>query len=102
MDEFIKVLNHYPNGTKLIIEWKDGLRIKGLLDTIYETDNGLELEDEDYDEYFACTLKIMSIENNPSGNVLRENTLLEVSNQNKPIKIFLENGVLIWQDMNDK
>jgi hypothetical protein len=87
---------------QLIIEWKDGLRIKGLLDTIYETDNGLELEDEDYDEYFACTLKIMPIDNNPSGNVLRENTLLEVSNQNKPIKIFLENGVLIWQDMNDK
>ncbi|MBA2874576.1 hypothetical protein [Thermaerobacillus caldiproteolyticus] len=102
MDEFIKVLNHYPNGTKLIIEWKDGLRIKGLLDTIYETDNGLELEDEDYDEYFACALKILSIENNPSGRVLSENTLLEVSKQNKPSKIFLENGVLIWQDMNDK
>jgi hypothetical protein len=102
MDEFIKVLNHYPNGTKLIIEWKDGLRIKGLLDTIYETDNGLELEDEDYDEYFACALKILSIENNLSGKVLSENTLLEVSKQNKPSKIFLENGVLIWQDMNDK
>jgi hypothetical protein len=102
MDEFIKVLNHYPNGTKLIIEWKDGLRIKGLLDTIYETDNGLELEDEGYDEYFACALKILSIENNPSGKVFSENTLLEVSKQNKPNKIFLENGVLIWQDMNGK
>ncbi|QSB49557.1 hypothetical protein [Parageobacillus toebii] len=102
MDEFTKVLNHYPNGTKLIIEWKDGLRIKGLLDTIYETDDGLELEDEDYDEYFACALKILPIENNPSGKVLSENTLLEVSKQNKPSKIFLENGVSIWQDMNDK
>ncbi|MGX1981938.1 hypothetical protein [Thermolongibacillus altinsuensis] len=100
MDKFIKVLNHYPNGTKLIIEWKGGLRIKGLLDTIYETDNGLELEDEDYDEYFACTLKILSIENNPFGNVLSENNLLEVSKHDKPNKIFLENGVLIWHDMN--
>ncbi|WP_256833971.1 hypothetical protein [Parageobacillus thermoglucosidasius] len=88
MDEFIKVLNHYPNGTKLIIEWKDGLRIKGLLDTIYETGDGLKLEDEDYDEYFACALKILSIENNPSGKVLSENTLLEVSNKINQVKFF--------------
>lgn len=102
MDEFIEVLNDYPNGTRLIIEWKNGLRIKGLLDTIYETDNGLELEDENYEEYFACALEILSIENNSSRNALNENTLLEISKKNKPNKIFLENGVLIWQDMNDK
>lgn len=62
VDEFIKALLRYPNGTKMILEWKNGLRIQGLIDTSYETDNGLELEDEGYEEYYALAVKILSVE----------------------------------------
>lgn len=98
VDEFIKALLQYPNGTKLILEWKNGLRIQGLIDTSYETDNGLELENEGYEEYYALAVKILSVEKNPSGEALKENTLFELSRFNKPHKIFLENSVLIWQE----
>ncbi|MEK3734987.1 hypothetical protein MKX64_21470 [Paenibacillus sp. FSL M8-0334] len=97
MDGFISVLNRYPNGTEVLVDWENNLIIKAELDTIYETDNGLELEEEGYEEYFACTLKILSIEKNLSNKVIREGELLELSKLNKPSNIFLVNGELIWK-----
>ncbi|WP_026684329.1 hypothetical protein [Heyndrickxia coagulans] len=97
MDEFISVLNRYPNGTEVIVEWENHLKVKAELDTIYETDNGLELEEEGYEEYFACALKILSIEENLSNKVIREGELLELSKLNKPSNIYLVNGELIWK-----
>lgn len=97
MDGFISVLNRYPNGTEVLVDWENNLIIKAELDTIYETDNGLELEEEGYEEYFACTLKILSIKKNLSNKVIREGELLELSKLNKPSNIFLVNGELIWK-----
>jgi hypothetical protein len=97
MDEFISVLNRYPNGTEVLIEWENNLKVKAEIDTIYETDNGLELEEDGYEEYFACTLKILSIEKNLSNKAIKEGQLLELSRLNKPDNIFLANGELIWK-----
>ncbi|WP_342542127.1 hypothetical protein MHH33_14410 [Paenisporosarcina sp. FSL H8-0542] len=97
MDDLISALNKYPNGTIVLVEWKNELKVKAELDTIYETDNGLELTEEGYEEYFACTLRIIYIEQNFSNKVIREGKLLELSRKNSPNKIFLENGELIWK-----
>ncbi|RKJ08256.1 hypothetical protein D7X33_50125, partial [Butyricicoccus sp. 1XD8-22] len=78
-DDFISALNRYPNGTRVVVAWGNNLKVKAELDTIYETDNGLEMEEEGYEEYFACTLKILSIEKNVSKKIVREGELLELS-----------------------
>lgn len=97
MDEFISVLNKFPNGTELFVEFEENVRIKAVIDTMYETDNGLELEDENYEEFYACLLEIISIEKNSSNTELIEGALLELTKYNKPSNIFLSNGEQIWK-----
>lgn len=47
MDEMMKVISKYANGTYLKVEWENGqLVLKGKIDTIYESNNGLEEEDD--------------------------------------------------------
>lgn len=46
MDEMMREINKYPNGTYLKLEWEDRqLVLEGIIDTIYETDNRLDEED---------------------------------------------------------
>lgn len=98
MDELIRQINKYPNGTLLEMRWKNGLRIKGAIDTIYETDNGFEPDDERYLEFYACTLTILSIANDPLENMaLKVGDLIEISMQNPPVEIMLDNGTGIWK-----
>lgn len=47
MDEMIQKVSAYPNGTYLKIIWSFGKdELEGIIDTVYETNNGLN-EDED-------------------------------------------------------
>ena len=46
MDEMMKRINKFDNGTYLKVEWQNGqLVLGGRIDTIYETNNGLEEND---------------------------------------------------------
>ena len=38
MDILLDVINKHPNGTELVVEWKNGCVVRGSIDTIYETD----------------------------------------------------------------
>ena len=97
MDEMMKIIGRYPNGTFFKVSW--GLReiiIEGVLDTIYETDNGLE-GDEGYQEYFACAFRINKIVQNLDSLDLKQGQLIEISKYNSPSSIELEDGTVIWQ-----
>lgn len=61
MDALIKAINKYPNGTRLIIKWNIGLEIRGEIDTIYETNNNFDMDEEECREYYACAFNVMSI-----------------------------------------
>jgi hypothetical protein len=98
LEEFLDILNAFPNGEKFIFDLEKGLRVKAEIETMYETDNGLEMEEEDYEEYFACALKILSIELNEINSAIKEGILIEVSKFYKPSKITLISGKLVWLD----
>jgi hypothetical protein len=99
VDELLKAINKFPNGTKLIINWKNGVEIEGKIDTIYETNNGLEMDDEGYQEYYACAFNVLAIK---SPLLVHSNLevggLIEVSMQDPPLSVISENGAVIWKN----
>lgn len=103
MDNFIESISNFPNGTILFIELLNGLKIKGELDTIYETDNGLEMDDLDYQEYYACTVEIQTILYCPSNlvNLFKMGSLIEVSIRDEPLSVSLVDRTLIWSRNNN-
>lgn len=98
MDEMMKRINKFDNGTYLKVEWQNGqLVLGGRIDTIYETNNGLEENDVGYREFYACTFKIEKIFQNFTDKILKENDLMEISIENQPTLITLSNGNIIWK-----
>lgn len=99
MDEMMKVISKYDNGTYLKVKWeKEQLVIGGIIDTIYESDNGLDEDEMGYKEFFACAFKIKEIFNNSSNMGYEVESLIEISVENQPTQIMLEDGNIIWEN----
>lgn len=91
----------------VIIEWKDGTKIKAILDTFYETDNGLEIEEDGYEEYYACSITIQKVINLPNElmksinypirSKIKNGVGTEISYHNAPKKIHTLEGEMIWK-----
>jgi hypothetical protein len=98
LDNLIKRLSSFPNGTVLFIDFLNGLSIKGKLDTIYETDNGLEMDEEGYLEYYACSIKIEKIINQSKkiDEHIKEGNFIEISKYSELLRVYLEDGTVIW------
>jgi hypothetical protein len=92
LDNLIKRLSSFPNDTVLFIDFLNGLSIKGRLDTIYETDNGLEMDEEGYLEYYACSIKIEKIINQSKkiDEHFKEGNFIEISKYSELLKVYLE------------
>lgn len=99
MDELIKEINKYPNETILIVKWENNLVVKGKIDTIYETDNGLDVDEDRYQEFYACLLAVLEILSLPAGDVNIDD-FIEISMQNPPLEVELDNKVVIWKNAN--
>jgi len=99
MDELIKSINKHPNGTKITVEFKNKLKLFCSIDTIYETNNELEMDDENYEEFFACLVQVIEVINLPLGNTFSTTvgSLIEVTMKNAPKKITLEDGKILWE-----
>ncbi|MCH5185002.1 MAG: hypothetical protein J1F64_02640 [Oscillospiraceae bacterium] len=98
MDEMMKKINKYPNGTYLKIEFSDGLLVLyGTIDTMYETNNGLEEDEDGYKEFYACLISIEKIITNLSDNILQEGDLIEISIEDQPTLIETRDGTVIWK-----
>lgn len=101
MDKMMQQLSTHPNGTFLRISWDFGkVVIEGTLDTIYETDNGAEMDEEHYQEFYACAVLVKRIVRNLSNSPLAVNSLnslTEVSVENLPSKIELVDETVIWR-----
>ena len=98
MDEMMKQINKFPNGTFLKVSWEnEKIILEGKIDTIYESDNGLEDEDENYLEYYACALMVERVIKNLSGKKIEAGNLIEISIENEPSYIMLADGNVIWE-----
>ena len=98
MDEMLEKISRYPNGTFLKISWENGnLIIEGEIDTVYETDNGLDEDDDKYQEFYACTVTVHKVINNLTYKIINTDDLVEVSIENSPTRIELDDGTLIWE-----
>ena len=121
MEALIKAVCKLSGGTTIIAKWKNDLEIKGKIDSIYLTDNGLSDDEEGYKEFYACLIWIteivkesaiysdmdtedyiyVSIPNQPVAikpgyvNLIVGN-LIDISSQNTPLEIKLEDGTVIW------
>ncbi len=103
IDDMVREISKYPNGTYLKIEWENSqLVLEGIIDTIYETDNGLEEDDAGYMEFYACSFRIEKIIKNVSNRNYNIGSLMEISIENPPVIITLHDGSIIWQDGNSK
>ncbi len=71
---------------KYVLTYSDGNVIEAQVDTCYETDNGLEADDPEYEEYYACAMKIVKIIADKS-KTLKEDSLIEINYHNYPRQI---------------
>ena len=72
------------NATQIyILSYSDGDIIEAQVDTCYETDNGLDDDDPDYEEYHACAMKIVKIIVDKTQK-LKEGSLIEINYHNYP------------------
>jgi len=98
MDILLKAINKYPNGTELTVEWGNGCIVYGSIDTIYETDNGLELDDDKYKEFYACLLYVIDVLKQAEGEQeFSKGDFIEISLQKPPLKILLSDKTVIWE-----
>ncbi len=98
MDEMMREISKYPNGTYLKLECEDGqLVLEGIIDTIYETDNRLDEKDIRYREFYACAVKIKKIIQNLKDKDCNINDLIEISVENQPALITLYDGSIVWK-----
>ena len=88
----------------MIIHWDNGCAFKssGNLGS-YETDNGLEPEEEGYVEYYGCWVRVAAVilppctsGADPACEQFRMGEGVEITDQNAPLKIEAEDGTLLW------
>lgn len=65
---------------------------------MYESCNCLDEEDPNYKEYYACAIEITKIINAPKNFEKNEGDLIEISVENSPTIITLEDGTIIWNE----
>ena len=92
-------------GCQLTYIWKDEVALEAVIDTFYETDNGMESDEAGYEEYYACALEIIRIIQKSSkesmikvfGEDKNIGDLCEISDFNCPDIVLGTNGTVIYE-----
>lgn len=66
-----------------VLKYSEEDIIETRVDTCYETDNGLDEDDPNYEEYYACAMKIVKIIVNKN-RTFKEGELIEINYHNYP------------------
>lgn len=57
----------------------------------------LQKNEEEYDEFYACAIRVKEVLNKTEKDNINENELIEISKYNCPNEIMLLNGLSIWR-----
>ena len=80
----------------IVIFLKNGAIIKSLSNVgVFETDNGLDFDDEGFLEYYACCVAVSEIIKDGVDTSIGE--YIELSEYNEPERIETENGEVLWE-----
>ena len=87
----------FDDGSTLIIEWKNGLKVRcNSITGIYETD--AEPGDDDYiGEYAAAVGDVEILQQGNDDSVEIYNDCIEISLKCIPERVSLENGTVLWE-----
>jgi len=95
--DMLYIIDSHFHKEPLIIDFENGLKVKCLSDTgMFET--SAEPEDDDYVGEYVTVVKVMEIlaaESDYSVPIF--NNYIEISLDNIPEKISLEDGTVLWQ-----
>jgi len=85
----------------LYVLWENNLYLKVIVDTVFETDNGLDMDDEEYQEFYMGLLEIQKIINYPTNETFDRNVgeCIEISIMNEPVRIELEDHTILWNKL---
>lgn len=88
INKIVKELLKYKTGTLLEITWDNNYTSIYELDTFYDTDNGLEMDEDDYKEFHVALVK----------DTKKENVLIEIGiSSSIPLLIkILNTNETIW------
>ena len=104
--ELMRVLDRcLDQGQDIIIRWGDDLVIKSTGNTgVYESNNSLDMEDENYLDYYACAVYVADILCDSGKDIIKPEfgyldvgELIEISELNEPTKIETTDGSVLWQ-----
>ena len=90
---FIAV-DKFPNEI-YTLEFSDGTIIRAKIDTLFETDNGIELGEDGYEEYNACAMRVIEIVVLGKDHHFEEGKLTEINYHNYPLSIKTSSGEII-------
>lgn len=89
------------NNSEFIFLYSSTLILDVLVENFFETDNGEDIESDNYEEYnaFVIEVKMIIIDDN---NEYKVGELFELNYKNFPIKIKTLDGRTIYQDKNQE
>lgn len=88
MRPFAEELDAHP-GSSIEMKLQDGTVLIASLDTCYESDNDLEMDEEGYEEYFSYVFmieKVLSV-SKENAEKYQENTLFELNYHAIPLEM---------------
>ena len=85
MEKLFLSINNNANQI-YVLTYSNGNVVEAQVDTCYETDNGLEDDDPNYEEYHACAMKIVKVIVDKNKK-LQEGDLIEINYRNYPQQI---------------
>ena len=92
--------NRETIGDTYLMKWKGGTKILARFDTDYESDNNLELDDPNYEDFTSIVVRVKKLKFfNPLDGFkkdwLKEGVLFEFSYHDFPYEIYNSKGELI-------
>ncbi len=87
-----------PNEIYTIL-YSDNTEIKASYDTDFESDNGLDLEEKDYEEYWACVFELKEITCHGNSVPCNIGELFEINYKNFPYMIKNSTGEIIVKNI---